>query len=167
MKKTCSTCENGNLATGCRGESCPNGKSLPPTFRSGCSQHRECPTICSAPAPDSLPVQVPERATVVTPAKPKARKMNKTERHYLTFILSGKDARYEVLSFRMANGHRYTPDFVVFDDGGRILECHECKGAYSLHSQQRARLAFDQARIEFPGIQWVWAVKTKEGWRVS
>jgi len=64
----------------------------------------------------------------------------------------------------MANGHRYTPDWVVVTAGGRI-ECHEVKGGYALHSHQRARLAFDQARIEFPWIMWVWAVKTKNGWR--
>ena len=66
----------------------------------------------------------------------------------------------------MANGHRYTPDWVVVTTGGRI-ECHEVKGGYALHSQQRARLAFDQARVEYPWIVWVWAVKTKDGWRIG
>jgi len=66
----------------------------------------------------------------------------------------------------MANGHRYTPDWVVFQDG-RPVACHECKGGYALHSQQRARLAFDQVRVEFPWLRWVWAVKTANGWKVE
>ena len=91
---------------------------------------------------------------------------NKTEAQYALYNLRGKDARYEAITFRMANRHRYTPDWVVFEDG-RPVECHECKGGYALHSQQRARLAFDQARVEYPGLRWVWAVKTADGWRVE
>jgi hypothetical protein len=70
------------------------------------------------------------------------------------------DARFEALTFRMANGHRYTPDWVVFTNAGNI-ECHEVKGGYALGSEQRARLAFDQARVEFPWITWVWAKKSE------
>jgi hypothetical protein len=91
---------------------------------------------------------------------------NKTEADYHRYHLRGQDARYEAMTFRMTNGHRYTPDWIVFQDG-RPVACHECKGAYALHSQQRARLAFDQARVEFPGLKWVWAVKTTEGWRIQ
>jgi hypothetical protein len=86
---------------------------------------------------------------------------NKTELDYQRRHLRGMDARYEALTFRMANGHRYTPDWVVFVDG-KPVACHECKGGYALHSQQRARLAFDQARVEFPGLCWVWAVCRQE-----
>ena len=88
----------------------------------------------------------------------------KTEAEFRTRYLGGTGARFEALVFRLANGHRYTPDWVVVTAGGRV-ECHEVKGGYSLHSHQRARLAFDQARIEFPWIVWVWAVKAKNGWR--
>lgn len=82
---------------------------------------------------------------------------NATELAYLRMGLVGVDARYEALTFRLANGHRYTPDWVVFVDGAPVA-CHEVKGAYRLHSHGRARLAFDQARIEFPGLTWVWGV---------
>jgi len=88
---------------------------------------------------------------------------NKGEADYRDTILRGMDARYEALTFRMLNSHKYTPDWVVFEDG-RPISCHECKGSYALHSQQRARLAFDQAKLEFPGLKWVWAVKTQNGW---
>ena len=91
---------------------------------------------------------------------------NKTEADYQRYHLRGLDARFEAVTFRMANGHRYTPDWVVFGDG-RPVACHECKGGYALHSQQRARLAFDQVRVEFPGLVWVWAVKTPAGWQVE
>lgn len=92
---------------------------------------------------------------------------NKTEAHYRTFILSTfKDVRFEAITFRMANGHRYTPDWVVFE-AGLPIACHECKGGYALHSQQRARLAFDQCAKEFPAFTWTWAVKKPEGWEIS
>jgi len=93
--------------------------------------------------------------------------MNKTEAEYLNTYLRGLDARYEAITFRLCNGHKYTPDFVVFDPLGKISECHEVKGSYALGSQQRARLAFDQCRIEFKGIAWVWATKKKEGWVIE
>jgi hypothetical protein len=85
---------------------------------------------------------------------------NKTESDYRATQLRGMDARFEALTFRMANGHRYTPDWVVFTNAGNI-ECHEVKGGYALGSEQRARLAFDQARVEFPWITWVWAKKSE------
>jgi hypothetical protein len=69
---------------------------------------------------------------------------------------------YEALVFRLANGHSYTPDWVCWDCDGR-LQCVEVKGSYRLGSYQRARLAFDQARIEWPRIIWVWAERKKDG----
>ena len=92
------------------------------------------------------------------------RAPNKTEARYAAEVLRGLDARYEALTFRLANGHRYTPDWVVFDSAGRLLSCHEVKGAHRFHSHQRARLAFDQAATEFPGLTWFWATLTKNGW---
>ena len=83
---------------------------------------------------------------------------NKTEWAYCRNMFppgDGREVRFEAVSFRMANGHKYTPDWVVVE-GGRPVECHEVKGKYRLGSLQRARLAFDQARIEWPGIRWFW-----------
>jgi hypothetical protein len=111
-----------------------------------------CRTIDSESAPTRTPAPVADRGTRGQ------REPNKTESDYRATYLRGLDARYEAVTFRMANGHRYTPDWVVFTDG-RPSQCHECKGGYALHSQQRARLAFDQVRVEFPGLVWVWAVK--------
>jgi len=98
------------------------------------------------------------------------REPNGTEAAYHADIIGMRDdvraIHYEGLTFRMANGHRYTPDWVVVTKAG-LIECHEVKGGYALHSQQRARLAFDQARVEFPWCRWVWATKSKQGWKVE
>ena len=88
---------------------------------------------------------------------------NKTELDYQRTHLRMMDARFEALTFRMSNGHKYTPDWIVFEEG-RPTQCHECKGSYALHSQQRARLAFDQCAREFEGLDWFWARKTTNGW---
>ena len=96
---------------------------------------------------------------------------NKTELEYRRmFIEPQRDVlisvAFEGLTFRLANGHRYTPDW-VYVDGGRLV-CVEVKGAYRLGSYQRARLAFDQARIEWPGVRWIWAERCADGnWRLS
>jgi hypothetical protein len=95
---------------------------------------------------------------------------NKTEAAYRAEVLDRRNdvaaVHFEGLTLRMANGHRYTPDWVVVTEGGRI-ECHEVKGGYALHSQQRARLAFDQARVEFPWMGWVWAMRSRDGWKIG
>ena len=75
-------------------------------------------------------------------------------------------AVFEGLTLRLANGHRYTPDWAVFwyaDKGVKKVhvELVEVKGAYKLGSYQRARLAFDQASIEFPEFEFVWYEETK------
>ena len=95
------------------------------------------------------------------------REPNKTEAAYRAEVLDRRGdvaaIRYEGLTFRMGNGHRYTPDWLVVTKGGGI-ECHEVKGRYRLRSHQRARLAFDQARVEFGWVVWVWAVRTGRRW---
>ncbi len=100
----------------------------------------------------------------------RGQRPNKTEARYRAEIIDRRDdvvaVHYEGLTLRMANGHRYTPDWIVVTSVRRI-ECHEVKGRYALQSQQRARLAFDQARVEFPWFGWVWAVKTPTGWVVD
>lgn len=88
----------------------------------------------------------------------------KTEAEYARLHLAGKGARFEALVFRFANGHRYTPDWSYIEDGR--LVCIEVKGSFRLGSYQRARLAFDQAAVEWPGVRWVWAERRKDGsWR--
>ena len=93
-------------------------------------------------------------------------KMTKTEAEYERIYLKDLSHRFEGITLRMENGHRYTPDFVVFY-GPRIVILHEVKGSYKLHSHGRARLAFDQCKKEFPSFDFVWAQKTKEGWVIT
>jgi hypothetical protein len=95
---------------------------------------------------------------------------NKTEGRYCREMLEWREdvvaVHYEGLTFRMTNGHRYTPDWVVVTKAGGI-ECHEIKGGYAMHSQQRARLAFDQVRVEYPWVVWRWAVFRDGRWVVN
>lgn len=111
------------------------------------------------------PLEIQERIKGKQPDSEKLPKpaMTKTEAEYLRKFLCGRDARFEALTFRMANGHKYTPDFVVFECG-KPVECHEVKGNYRLHTYQRSRIAYDQCTQEFPGLKWVWAEKRKDGW---
>lgn len=107
---------------------------------------------------------------IVRRAGPGRRQPNKTEARYRAEVLARRGdlaaVHYEGLTLRMANGHRYTPDWLVVTRGGRI-EFHEVKGRYALGSHQRARLAFDQARVEFPWAVWIWAQKTEHGWKIG
>lgn len=113
---------------------------------------------CGMRLKDEVAREAPAEKPPRRPAGP-----NKTEARYAAELLCGLDARYEAITFRMANGHRYTPDWVVFENG-RPTQCHEVKGSYRFGSHQRARLAFDQAAAEFPGLNWFWATLTKNGW---
>jgi len=126
---------------------------------------------------EDLPPQLKAQVDAVTgktqsngAARRGRRQPNRTEAAYREERLGGRSdvasIYYEGLTFRMANGHRYTPDWVVVMESGEI-ECHEVKGGYALHSHQRARLAFDQARVEFPWCRWVWATKSKQGWKIE
>jgi hypothetical protein len=94
----------------------------------------------------------------------KKAEMSQTEIEYQRDILAGKKAQFEAITLRMANGHRYTPDFFVFNDG--VIEMHEVKGSYQLNSEQRAKLAFDQCKVEYPMFKFVWAVKRNGVWDI-
>ncbi len=106
-----------------------------------------------------------EAAPAEKPAKA-AGGPNKTEARYRAEVLSRRldlvAVAYEGLTFRMVNGHRYTPDWVARSADGQVW-CFEVKGAYRFGSHQRARLAFDQAATEWPCFRWVWAERQKDG----
>ena len=120
-------------------------------------------TAAEGPAQAETRPEAPKPA--MAPRNAKKRQPTKTEERYNRECLGGA-GRFEGLTVRLQNGHRYTPDYVVVVQN-RAIECHEVKGAYRLGSYQRARLAFDQARTELPWFRWVWAELTKDGWRVS
>lgn len=165
----CSECTMGDGEF--RGSVCPACKITPVNFSAGCTlgKPRQVLTISNCPSktarkadPISSPIPKAEK-----PAKVKqARAMTGTEREYARTYLVGTDARFEAYPLKMANGHTYTGDFAVYS-GGAVIEIHECKGGWAFGSQQRSRLAFDQCRIEFPHIKFVWAKKTKNGWVIK
>jgi len=108
-----------------------------------------------------------ERKSDAKPAAEKRNKMTKTEARYLSVLKTLEEAgeitdvRFHPVSFHLDNGHRYTPDFSYNDDGRICLV--EVKGSYKLGSYQRAKMAFDQARIEWPLFVWIWAESQDDG----
>lgn len=101
-------------------------------------------------------------------SKPKRLKMTKTEREYLALLLrthGENDVVFQGITLRMKNGHKYTPDFVVYE--WDRISLHEVKGGYRLGSYQRARLAFDQARVEWPMFSFWWAEKRNGEWKIQ
>lgn len=107
------------------------------------------------------------RGHTVSPRQ--AKQPNKTEAEYgrmLGLEFPGALIIFEGFSLRMSNGHRYTPDWVVCKDD--LLLCVEVKArgknGFRHPSYQRARLAFDQCRHDYPAIQWRWAEKHCGRW---
>lgn len=118
-------------------------------IRAQLADYRQPPTA-PAKTPDPIPA----------PRQPKIASPNATEAEFRAKF-SNLVMIFEPLTFRLQNGHRYTPDWVYWHDSR--LHCVEVKGSYRLQSYQRARLAFDQAVIEFPEIRWIWAEKRQNG----
>jgi len=139
----------------------PDGSHRVTCFSCGALRPGGFMTLAS-PAAD--PCQQTDQAAATPPAKPSKAKrgMSKTEARYLVEVLRDTPARYEAITFRMINGRRYTPDFVTMDNGR--LTVHEVKGSYRLPSYSRARLAFDQCKVEFPNIAFVWAEWNGKTW---
>ena len=155
----CLECEYSNGKQ--RGLVCPASRITPIGFTAGCAlgKPRQGPIV---PEATKSP-----RPKVERPAKVKQDKVpNHTELEYARKYLAGMDYRYEAESLKMANGHSYTGDWAVYENG-KLVEIHECKGGWAFGSQQRSRLAFDQCRIEFPHIRFVWAKKSKKGWKIK
>jgi hypothetical protein len=94
--------------------------------------------------------------------KSKGKGPNATEESFNRDILGGRGL-FEAMSFKIAGGHRYTPDFIVQTRSG--IEAYEIKGSYRFPSEGRARLAFDDAKERYPSIKFYWYRKNKSGWR--
>lgn len=92
----------------------------------------------------------------------KGKSPNATEAAFNRDILGGGGI-FEGMSFKIAGGHRYTPDFIVQTTSG--IEAYEVKGSYRFPSEGRARLAFDDAAERYPTIKFYWYRKTKDGWK--
>ena len=159
----CISCWYGQ--NGARGGNCPMGGWINKSFTGGCNLHKPKDAPVAPVEPPkvrgrSLPVQkakAPSRGKRV--AAVATKEPNTTEAEYAKLFLAGKDVIYEGFKFKMLNGHAYTPDWVVFNADGSVSEAHEVKGGYAMFSQGRARLAFDQCKVEFPNVKFFWAKK--------
>ncbi len=98
---------------------------------------------------------------------------NKTESEYarlLALEFPGASITFEGLTFKLRNSHRYTPDWIVNSGDGQVV-CVEVKArgknGFRFASYGRARLAFDQAKLDWPNYQWRWAEKHNGIWEVK
>ena len=108
-----------------------------------------------------------------SPAPSRRAAPNKTEAEYgrmLALEYPGASIVFEGLTFKLANGHKYTPDWVVNVGDGQVI-CVEVKArgknGYRLPSYQRARIMFDQCRVEWPNYCWRWAEKSGGTWKAE
>ena len=98
---------------------------------------------------------------------------NKTEQEYanrLAYEFPGCAIRFEAISLRMSNGHVYTPDWsVLLPDSTLLLIEVKARGknGYRQPSYQRAKLAYDQCRVEYPMFKWRWAEKSQGVWNAG
>ena len=109
--------------------------------------------------------------SIKTEAKPQPKKTtrqampkepNKTEARFNREVLGGA-GMYEAITFHLAGGSRYTPDFITHD--GVQITAWEVKGSYRFHSQGRAWTAFRECRARFPFIKFRWVTLEKYGWQ--
>lgn len=70
------------------------------------------------------------------------------------------------VTLRMQNGHKYTPDYLVNGDGWMLLVEVKQRGknGFRQQSYQRAKVAFDQCRVEFCNFTWRWSEKQSGIW---
>jgi len=64
--------------------------------------------------------------------------------------------RYEALSFRLASGAGYCPDWTAWR-AGELVACVEVKGGWDHGSHSRSALAWKTAAAEWPAVTWIWA----------
>ena len=110
--------------------------------------------------------------TVQVANTPTTGKPNKTELSYsvmLGYEFPGCRIAFEGITFKLDNGHRYSPDWIVHTPDGILCVEVKARGTngHRLPSYQRAKLAYDQAKIDFPEFQWRWAEKCGGIWNVS
>lgn len=108
----------------------------------------------------------PSPAAPPTPKVERMPNLNEAAFRRLHIPADARLVRYESISLRITGTHRYTPDWTWYDPAGH-LHADEVKGPYALPSQRSARLAHDQARIDYPEISFRWATQQDDGYRIS
>ena len=137
-------------------------EQLPPHYQAQAQAQLDRGARKAPPFFDCLPPRSPAQAEAPRRTQPKKRAPNKTERRFNVDFLGGL-GMYEAVTFRLPGGSRYTPDWVSFDDAGRMT-VYEVKGAYRFHSQGRALTAFREARAAFPLVRFRWFVWVDGRW---
>lgn len=95
---------------------------------------------------------------------PRQRRPNATESRWLEharLVRPFCSIRYEAITFRLASGALYTPDFSGWN-GATLVWCCEVKGPH-IHSS-RSVLAFKSAAAEWPTVRWIFAQWTGDRW---
>ena len=101
----------------------------------------------------------------------KSGEMNKTEfayRDHLEALLHAGEIlwyRFEGVTLKLADGCRYTPDFVLMNREGWI-ECHEVKGYWQDDARIKIKIAAEMFPFRFVALK-VKAKKDGGGWSVE
>ena len=118
-----------------------------------------------------VPAQVtlPEKGGKDSTGKPRSMKQTKCEMEYgrmLAMEFPGASIIPWGITLRMANGHKYTPDYLVMlTDKYLLVEVKQRgKNGFRQNSYQRAKLAYDQCREEFKLFSYRWAEKHNGSW---
>ena len=114
---------------------------------------------------DTLPAQGKENALQVK----SGTKQTKCEMEYgrmLSMEFPGTAIIPWGVTLRMQNGHKYTPDYaVLLPDHILLVEVKQRgKNGFRQNSYQRAKVAFDQCRVEFTQFRYGWAEKQNGIW---
>ena len=100
-----------------------------------------------------------ELAAKPKPAKRKStqRTPNQTEQRFNDEYLFGRGI-YEGVTFHLAGGSRYTPDYVYWENahGVDTLYAYEVKGSHKFPSENRALTAFLECRARFTKVCFSW-----------
>ncbi len=100
------------------------------------------------------------------PAPPK---MTKAEEQYGRILQTqypyraSHEIMFESISFRLRNGTRYTPDWVVFG-GAQIVLVVEVKGSFRLGSAGTSAMKVKDFVVDYPMIPFRHVQKQKDGW---
>lgn len=129
------------------------------------ARRQQSPLIQALDVIDKLKLSGVKTGTVKGP--------NKTElsyRYALEMEFPGCDPAFEAITFKLKNGHRYTPDWVFRISENQVM-CVEVKArgknGFRQPSYQRARVMFDQCRVEWPNYTWRWAEKHCGEWTIT
>lgn len=113
---------------------------------------------------DIVPSQDVQKLQVSVKPSTDLSKLNKTESAYWEILKRGgyQWIGTQCLTFKLADDTRYTPDFIVVTEDGR-LEAHEVKGFW----RDDAKVKIKVAARQYAYVQFKVVMKTKNGWEIT